>query len=335
MISMPSATLVRRCEEPWIRVALVEIIRTHAAHEQLVHEAFHDVGVVVHAAQQHALIAQRHAVVGQQAQTVAHLRGQLARMIGVDAQPERMVLLQHAAQLGGDALRQEDRHAAADADELDVLDRPQAGEQRVELGIGEEQGITAGEQHIAHLGVTFQVAEGGLEFGVQFLLAHAGDDAAARAVAAVARTAVRHEEEHAVRVAMHEARHGHVAVLAAGIAHLIGIFPGFLDARDDLPADRAAGIGGVHQVEIMRGDRHRQLVAGEQHAGAFLVGEREMLLQLLQRRDPVSELPGGVVPVGGGDVFIKPIARSVGAKLLLRQRGGVVHVLRVGKRRKG
>jgi hypothetical protein len=74
------------------QIALIEVIRPHAAHEQLVHEALHDVGIVVHAAQQHALIAQRHAVVGQQAQAIAHFGGQLARMIGVDAQPQRMVL---------------------------------------------------------------------------------------------------------------------------------------------------------------------------------------------------------------------------------------------------
>ncbi len=54
-----------------------------------------------------------------------------------------------------------------------MLDRAQPGEQGVELGIGEEQGITAGEKHIAHLGVFFEVAEGSLELGVQFLLAHA------------------------------------------------------------------------------------------------------------------------------------------------------------------
>ena len=107
-------------------------------------EALHQLGIVVHTAQKHALIAERYAVVGEQRQTITHLGGELTRMIGVDAQPERMMFLQHAAQLRRDALRQEDRHAAADADELDVLDRPQTRQQRVELGIGEEQGITAG-----------------------------------------------------------------------------------------------------------------------------------------------------------------------------------------------
>ena len=113
------------------------------------------------------MIADRHTMVGEQAQGIADFGGQLARMVGVNTQPERVVLLQHPALLGSNTLRHEDGHAAADADEFDVLDRPQAGEQRVELGIGEEQRITAREQHIADFRVAFEVAEGGLELDVQ------------------------------------------------------------------------------------------------------------------------------------------------------------------------
>jgi len=43
------------------------------------------------------------------------------------------VLLEDFAQLGRDALRQEDRDARADADELDVLDRAEAAEEVVEF----------------------------------------------------------------------------------------------------------------------------------------------------------------------------------------------------------
>ena len=93
-------------------------------------------------------------------------------------------------------------------------------EQRFQLVVGEQQRIAAGKQHVAHFRVRLDVADRLLEIGVEFLLARAADDPAAGAIPAVARATVRHEKQHAVRVAMHESRHGHVAVLAAGIGHL-------------------------------------------------------------------------------------------------------------------
>ena len=50
----------------------------------------------------------------------------LVRVVEVEVDPERVVLLEHLAQLVVDPLRQEDRHAAADPDDLDVRDLAQA-----------------------------------------------------------------------------------------------------------------------------------------------------------------------------------------------------------------
>lgn len=190
-----------------------------------------------------------------------------------------MVFLQHAAKLGRDALGDENGYAGADADEFDVWDGAQTGEERVELGIGEEQGIATGEEHVTHLGVAFQITENGIEFRVQLLLSHTGNHATACAVAAVAGAAVGDEEEHAVWIAMHQAWHGHVAVFAAGIGHFIGIVPGFFYAWDDLTADGALRVVGVDEVEIMRCDGHRQFAAGEQDACAFFIGELEAFFE--------------------------------------------------------
>ena len=48
-------------------------------------------------------------------------------MIDVHAHPERMIFLQHRAELGRDPLRQENRNARADAEKLDVLESRAAG----------------------------------------------------------------------------------------------------------------------------------------------------------------------------------------------------------------
>src|SRR5688572_13882227 len=103
-------------------IALVDVVRTDAAHEELLDERFHDHGIVVHVAEQDGLIAERDAGVGETAEGVTDFGGQFARVIGMHADEERMELLQHVAKLRRDALRKKNGDARTDADELDVLD---------------------------------------------------------------------------------------------------------------------------------------------------------------------------------------------------------------------
>ena len=182
-------------------------------------------------------------------------------MVDVDAHPERVVLCEHAAEFRRDALREEDGDAGADADEFDVRDAAETFEHGLEPVVGEEEGIAAGEEDVADFRVGFEVAVGGFEFGVEFLFAGAADDAAAGAVAAVGGAAVGDEEEDAVRVAVDEAWDGHVGVFAAGVGHFFLMVPCFLDARDDLTADGAIRVGGVDEVEEVRGDGEREFIA--------------------------------------------------------------------------
>ena len=95
-----------------------------------------------------------------------------------------------------------------------------------------------------------------------------------------------------------------------GSAISSGAVQPFLDARDDLAADRAVGIVRVDQVEEMRGDRHRELGAGQQHAGAFLGGEFDPLLELGERLDAVLQLPLRILPMA--ERLLRPVAGGVG-----------------------
>ena len=126
-------------------------------------------------------------------------------------------------------MRQENRHARADAEKLDVRNRAQPAENFLQLVVAEKQRVAAGKKHVAHFGVLFEITESFLELGVQFLFAHAADDAAAGAIAAVARATIRHEKKHAIRIAMHQARHRHVRILAARIRHVVGRGPSLFD----------------------------------------------------------------------------------------------------------
>ena len=123
------------------------------------------------------MVAERDAGVGEAAEGVADFGGEFARVVGVDGNEKRVVLFQHRAEFRRDALGQENRDARADADELDVRDGPQAGEDLVEPIIREEQGIAAGKQDVADFRVFFEIFERHFPLGFQMLLAHAGNDA--------------------------------------------------------------------------------------------------------------------------------------------------------------
>jgi hypothetical protein len=190
-------------------------------------------------------------------------------MIHVDAHPERMEFLEHRAQFRRDPLRQEDRHPAADAEKLDVFDGAQAAQQILEPPSERRSASPPDKEHVAHFGVLLQVIDGAVEIEFEFLFAHAADDAAARAVAAIGGAPVGDEKEDAVGIAMHQPRHGHVVILAARIGHVGRLVGHLLDARDDLAADRAIGIERIDQVEEIGRDAHGQLGVGEQHPGVF------------------------------------------------------------------
>ena len=203
-------------------VALVNVIRPDAAHEEFVHKRFHDGQRVVDAFEEDALVAERDAVVGHHFETGLHFGGELARVVGVDADPERVIFLQHLAKLRRDALWQEDRDAAADAKKLDVLDLAQAAKDGFEFVVGEKQGVAAGKEDVANLGVFLQILKHLLEIGVELLFADATNDPGAGAIAAIRRATIRDQKQYTVRVTMNEPRHGHVAVFTAGIGHIVG-----------------------------------------------------------------------------------------------------------------
>src|SRR6476620_3499823 len=113
----------------------------------------------------------------------------------------------------------------------------------------------------------FEIFEGGLEFGVQLLFAYAADDTGTGAIAAVAGATIGHKKQHAIRVTMHEAGHGHVGILTTGVRHVVGRSPGFLDPRDDLSPDRAVGIVSLDEIEEMWRDGEREFVPGKKHTG--------------------------------------------------------------------
>ena len=271
-------------------------------------EGLHHLGFVVDAGEEHGLVAERHAGEGQALAGRGQFAGDLLRVVGVDAQPDRPVLPEDFGELGRDALRQEDRDTRPDPDELDVLDGAQTSEERVQLGVGQQQRVAAGQQHVADLGVLLDVLQARLELGMEIVGLGVGHQTAARAITAIRGATVGDQEQHAVRVAMDDARDGHGAFFADRILGLADGDIGLLDARDDLTADRAIRILRIDEIEEVRRDRERELVRGEEAPFPLLLGQLQQLLQLGQRRDAVTQLPMPVVPLRGRHVLPSALA---------------------------
>ena len=79
------------------------------------------------------------------------LRRQLVGVVEVDVDVERVVLLQHGHELRRDPLRQEAGHARADADDLEVRDGPQPGQDALEPRVAQHERVAARDDDVADL----------------------------------------------------------------------------------------------------------------------------------------------------------------------------------------
>ena len=301
MISRPLPTGVRKWPGALDQVALVEVVRPDPVLDEPVDERPLDVDAVVDAGEQDRLVADRQAGLRQLVDRARDLGRDLVRVVEVEVDPERVVLLEHRAELVVDPLRQEHRHARADPDDLDVGDLAEAAEDRLEELRRERQAVAAADQHVADLRRAAQVVELRLVVLAVEVLGRVADDPRPRAVAAVARALGRDEHQHPVRVAMHEAGHRGVAVLGERVLHHRGEGLLLAPERDHLAADRVVGVVGVDQADEVRRDVDPELVGGAE-AGPLLVGQVEDRLDLLEVVDPVAELPAPVVPLLVGNV---------------------------------
>lgn len=142
------------------QVALIDVVGAHADLDQLVDQLLHGEDAVVDAGQQHALVAQGDTGVGQHGAGLGGLGGDLVGVVEVGVQPHGVILLQHVAQRGSDALGQHDGGAGADADDLHVGDLAQLGDDVLQALVAHQQGVAAGQQHVADLGRIADVLDG-------------------------------------------------------------------------------------------------------------------------------------------------------------------------------
>ncbi len=294
-------------------IALVEVVGAGAAEEEFLHEGAHDDFIVVYVFEEDALVADHDAVIGETLEGGADFGGELSGVVGVNAEAKGVVLLEHLAEFVVDPLGEEDGDSGADANEFEVGDLAEAGEDFIEFPGGEEEGVAAGEEDVADLRVFLQVLVGGFVVHFELLIAGSADDAASGAVAAVGGAAVGDEEEDAIGVAVDEAGYGHVGVFAAGVGHFGGVFPGLFDSGDDLSTDGIERVAWIDEIEVVGGDGGGELGAGEEYAGALFIGEGDAAFDVLEAADAVFQLPFCGIPFVLSDLAF-PVAEGVGVE---------------------
>ena len=130
-------------QQPFGQIALIQVVRPHAVLYQLMHQRFHNPRAVIDTGQQDGLIAQRDSRVSQFFQRLPRRCRDLPRVIKVRIEPDRMVLFEHFDQRIGDSVRQDDGHTGTDADNLQMLNAAQLGENPIEIVVREHQRVTA------------------------------------------------------------------------------------------------------------------------------------------------------------------------------------------------
>src|SRR4051812_2989578 len=118
----------------------------------------------------------------------------------MDADEQRMRFFENFAKLGGDPLRQKDRDARADANEFDVRNGPELAQKVSQLIVAEQQRVAAAEKNVANGPGAPNVIELLLELRMKVVPAGITHQARARAVSAIRRTPVGHQEQNAVRI---------------------------------------------------------------------------------------------------------------------------------------
>ncbi len=123
------------------------------------------------------------------------------------------------------------------------------------------------------------------------------DQTASRAIPAIGRASIGYKEQHPIRIAMHQARHGRMGIFAHGIQHLLTRNDYLPRSRDHLLANRAFRIVAIDQIEEVRRDRHGQLLAGMLAARHFVPSQIDQRFELLEGRYAVPKLPSPILPI--------------------------------------
>ena len=142
-----------------------------------------------------------------------------------------------------------------------------------------------------------QVAQRGIKIHVQALAARPGDQAGARAIAAVGGAAVRAKQQNAIRVAVNQPGCFFILALAAGVIQLLRVAVQFRRAGNDLEPQRIRRVIRIEQTQEVRGDAHGEPLTGVFQRLLLIIRQWQRFGELLCCAKGMAQLPGGVIPL--------------------------------------
>jgi hypothetical protein len=246
-----------------------------------VHQLHHHFRVVVDALEQHCLAAERYTGSRQAIERGDRRRSQLARVIEVRVHEDRMVLLDHLAELRRDTLRQVRGDPASDTNDLDVRDRAKLLEDVLQPPVAQHHGISAAQNHVADLGVLTEIRERRIEL-IERNLFRIADLATPRAEPAIGGAHRADEKQRAVRIPVRDVRHWRIAILIEGVDDAVDDVE-LLHGRDVLIPHRIAHF--LDLLESSGSDSHLEVVECRLQRLDVDDVVAELFRQLLQTRD--------------------------------------------------
>ena len=181
-----------------------------------------------------------------------------------------------------------------------MRDRAQLGEQPVELVVGEDERVAAGEQHVADLGRGADPGERDFELALLHGPVLVADHALPQAEAAVERALVVHAEGDAVGVDADHVLHRRVGDLVERVGEA-GRVVELGRPRHHLPADRTRRVVRVHQRRVVGRDHEAEALGERVDRPPLVRGRLDVALEVLGAPDAVLHLPDPVAPLGLGD----------------------------------
>ena len=180
-------------------------------------------------------------------------------MVELRVEPQRMVLAQHGAEFGCDALRKNHGNTRANAYHLDVLNLADLTDDILEELVVDEQRVTTRQENIPHLLVLTNVADCRVNLAPGAPCVSHACKASARAVTAIHAALVRNEKEHAIGVPMRQAVDRRINLLIEGIVQIAWHRLQLQCRGNALFEDGIIRIVLVDECGIVRCDRHAEL----------------------------------------------------------------------------
>ena len=163
---------------------------------------------------------------------------------------------ERAHQRGRHPRRLGHRHAAVHADDLDVFDRRERGDQLFETARREHERVPAGEDHLPDLAMRANIGDRRFELRAR-KTALPSNHFAAETKAAIGSADVDRLEQHSVGIAMHDALDRAMDAVADRVAHLLGPAGELGLLGNELARDGVGSIGGIDEVGEIGGERQR------------------------------------------------------------------------------